>query len=158
MQNFIRANALKATAANLVVNAAIPALLLRSEPFVNLKGATPNLLSVLLPAVFMSALVTTLITFGTMTAARKRGRLAPALPPGASWLPRALLEGVGIGLLFAVPVLAVVLGVQAQSANGPISTGTMVVASAVLGAAVGLGSSVVAAKRAAKLSGGLRAI
>ena len=155
MQNFLRDNARKSTIGNLVANTVIPFALLLSSPLVNLKGPTPNLVSVLVPGVFMSALVTTVVTFGVMTAQRKAGALAPALPAGISWFPRSLLTGVGIGLLFAVPVLAGLLAWQASSENMQFARGTVVGLSAVVGAATGLFSSLVATKYAAKLGHGL---
>lgn len=153
MKQFIRANALKSTIGNLVANTVIPGALLLGSPLVNLKGPTPNLLSVLVPGVFMSALVTTIITFGVMTAQRKAGVLAPALPPATRWFAGALGEGVSIGLLFAVPALLVVLSVQLAAANVQLGRGVTVGVSAVVGAAVGLFSSLVASRRAAKLGG-----
>ncbi|HEX8330517.1 MAG TPA: hypothetical protein VF629_23505 [Hymenobacter sp.] len=151
MQHFIRDNARKSTFGNLVVNTVVPYALLLGSPLVNLKGATPNLVSVLVPGVFMSALMTTIITFGVMTAQRKAGTLAPALPAGTPWFPKALLTGIGIGLLFAVPVLAILLGLQASSENTQLARGLVVGISTVVGGVTGLLSSLVAAKRAAKL-------
>jgi hypothetical protein len=151
MNQFMRANALKSTVGNLVANTVIPTLLLRTEPFVRLKGLAPNLLSVLLPAVFASALMTTLITFGTMTAARKSGQLAVALPPETKWFAEALRQGVYLGLLFAVPTLALLLGAQALLDNRVFSCRSIIVASAVVGTSVGLHVSVLATRRAAQL-------
>ncbi len=151
MKQFIRANALKSTIGNLVANTVIPGALLLGSPLVNLKGPTPNLLSVLVPGVFMSALITTLVTFGVMTAQRKAGLLFPPLPPATRWFARALGEGVGIGLLFAVPALAVLLAVQAAADNTQFARGLVIGIAAVVGAATGLLSSLVASRRAARL-------
>lgn len=151
MHHFIRDNARKSTIGNLVVNTVIPFALLLGSPLVNLKGPTPNLVSVLVPGVFMSALMTTIITFGVMTSQRKAGALAPALPANTRWFPKALLTGVGIGLLFAVPVLAVLLAVQASSENTQFARGLVVGISTVVGGTTGLLSSLVATKRAARL-------
>ena len=153
MHHFIRDNARKSTIGNLVANTVIPFALLLGSPLVNLKGPTPNLVSVLVPGVFMSALVTTVVTFGVMTAQRKAGVLAPALPPATPWFPKSLLTGVGIGLLFAVPVLAVLLAWQAAADNTQFAKGVVVGISAVVGALTGLFSSLVATGRAAKLGG-----
>lgn len=153
MNQFLWANALKSLVGNLVANTVIPALLLRTEPFVPLTGPAPNLLSVLLPAVFASALMTTLITFGTMTAARKSGQLAPTLPSETKWLAPAVWEGVRLGLLFAVPAGVLLLGAQALLDNRGFSCRSMLVASAVVGTSVGLWASVLATQRAARLGG-----
>ncbi|MFD1470060.1 hypothetical protein ACFQ48_17660 [Hymenobacter caeli] len=153
MKQFIRANALKSTIGNLVANTVIPGALLLGSPLVNLKGPTPNLLSVLVPGVFMSALITTLVTFGVMTAQRKAGLLLPPLPPATRWFARALGEGVGIGLLFAVPALISILAVQFSAENAQLSRGLVVGIAAVVGAAVGFFSSLVASRRAARLGG-----
>ncbi|HEX8424778.1 hypothetical protein [Hymenobacter sp.] len=153
MSKFIFDNALKSTFGNVVVNTVIPFLLLLSAPFVNLEGPTPNLVSVLVPGVFMSALVTTIITFGVMTAQRKAGTLAPALPADTRWFPKALVTGIGIGLLFALPVLVIILVLQGTRENVELPKLTVIAASTVVGGLTGLLSSIVASKRAAKLSG-----
>jgi hypothetical protein len=158
MKNLIRENARKSIIGNVVVNTVIPFALLLSDPLVNLKGATPNLLSVLVPGVFMSALMTTIITFGVMAAQRKAGLLAPALPADTRWFPKALAEGIGIGLLFAVPALLIILGLQATQDNAEIPKLTVIGISAAVGALTGLLSSLVASKRAAKLGGLVAAV
>ncbi len=152
MKQFTRDNALKSTIGNLVANTVIPGALLLGSPLVNLKGPTPNLLSVLVPGVFMSALVTTLVTFGVLTAQRKAGRLAPALPAGTPWLAQALLAGVGIGLLFAGPALGLLLALQATLPHAQLPRLAVVALAAVVGAATGYFSSLVAVRRAARLA------
>ena len=157
MRKFLLDNALKSTVGNVVVNTIIPFLLLLSAPFVNLKGPTPNLLSVLVPGVFVSGLMTTIVTFGVMTAQRKAGVLASALPAGTRWFPKALLNGIGIGLLFAVPVLLLILALQATRANVELSKTLVIGVSTLVGGLTGLLSSLVASKRAAKLTAPLTA-
>ena len=151
MKAFIKDNAIKSTVANLVINAVIPFLILLSDSSVNVKGATPNLISILVPGIFMSALVTTLITYGVMTSQRKNGQLTPALHTSVGWLPKALLNGVGIGLLFALPALLLIMVVQSTMDNALIPKLTVIVLSAIIGSLTGLFSSFVAVNRAVKL-------
>jgi hypothetical protein len=141
MQDFRRRNARTATLANLAINAVIPFFILLPVAGVKVQGEAPNLLTLLLPAVFISALATTIATFATL----------PSRPVGAGWLPAALLNGVGIGLLFAVPVLAGLLLVQGLLPSGAvIGKPVALLLSALTGALVGYLSSFVALKRALK--------
>lgn len=151
MKEFIKGNAIKSTIGNLVINTLVPFVLLLSNSTVNVKGLTPNLISVLVPGVFMSALVTTLITYGVMTSQRKQGQLAPPLDASTGWFPTAFLNGIGIGLLFAIPTLLLVIAVQSTLANEPIPKLPVIVVSAVIGMLTGLFSSFVAANRAIRL-------
>ncbi len=151
MKEFTKDNAIKSTIGNLVVNALIPFLLLFSDPVVNVKGATPNLISVLVPGVFMSALLTTIITYGVMTSQRKRGQLAPALDTSAGWFPAALLNGIGIGLIFAIPALLLLLVVQSMTGDGQLPRLTVLIVSSSSGALTGLFSSLMAVNRAIRL-------
>ncbi len=151
MKEFTKDNAIKSTIGNLVINALMPFLLLLSDPVVNVKGATPNLISVLVPGVFMSALVTTIITYGVMTSQRKRGELAPALDTSVGWFPTALFNGIGIGLLFAIPALLLLMAVQSVMGEGQLPKAPMIAVSSIIGALTGLFSSLVAVNRAVKL-------
>ncbi|RZK12007.1 MAG: hypothetical protein EOO56_28480, partial [Hymenobacter sp.] len=103
MQQFIRRNALLATGLNIIINAVIPAAIMWNDTAVHGLGATPNLFTLLLPAVGISAFATTIATFATM----------PHRPAGQRWLPAALATGLGIALLFAVPVAGALLLAQA---------------------------------------------
>jgi hypothetical protein len=142
LQDFRYRNARTATLANLVINAVIPFVILLPVSAINVKGGAPNLFTLLLPAVFISALATTIATFATL----------PGRPTSKSWLPTAVLNGVGIGLLFAVPVLAALLVVQSLTAGNPsIVKGTALVLSAATGSLVGFLASFVALRRALKL-------
>ena len=151
MKAFIKDNALKSTIGNLIANTVIPYLILLSDSVVNVKGATPNLVSVLVPGVFMSALLTTLITYGVMTSQRKRGQLAPSLAASTGWFPTALLNGIGIGLVFAIPSLLLIMAMQSVMDNGQIPKLTAVGLAAVVGALTGFLSSFVAVNRAVRL-------
>ncbi|QDA62361.1 hypothetical protein [Hymenobacter jejuensis] len=142
MQAFRKRNARTATLANLVINAVIPFFILLPVSAINVKGGAPNLLTLLLPAVFISALATTIATFATL----------PGRPSGLGWLPAAVLNGVGIGLLFAVPVLVALLVMQFLiSDNHLISKPIALLMSAITGAGVGYLASFVALRRALKL-------
>lgn len=151
MKEFIKSNAIKSVVANLFINTLIPYLILLSDAVVNVKGAAPNLISVLVPGVFMPAFITTLITFGVMTSKRKSGQLLPVLIAPVNWLPTALLTGVGIGLLFTVPALLLILLVQSLLGDGQIPKLTVILVSAIIGALTGLLASFIAVNRAAKL-------
>ena len=151
MKTFIKDNAIKSTIGNLVINTLFPFLILLSNSFVNVKGPTPNLISILVPGVFMSALMTTIITYGVMTNQRKKGQLAPALDAATGWFPTALLNGIGIGLLFAIPVLLLIMAVQSVMENRPIPKLNVIILSAIIGTLTGLFSSFVAANRAVRL-------
>jgi hypothetical protein len=140
MQQFIRRNALLATGLNVVINAVIPAAIMWNDPAVNGLTAAPNLFTLLLPAVFISALATTIATFATLP-----GRLA-----GRGWLPAALLHGVGIALLFAGPVAGLLLAARAAGLGHFVLAKPMaLVLSALVGGATGALSSFVAVRRAA---------
>ncbi len=131
-------NARTAALANLVINAVIPFFILLPATAVSVKGAAPNLLTLLLPTVFISALATTIVTFATLPGRAQRG-----------WVPAAILNGVGIGLLFAGPVAAAALLIQALVPGQPTLGKPVALAlSALLGAAVGALSSLVAVRRA----------
>ncbi len=151
MKAFVKDNALKSTVANLIINTVFPYLILLSNSIVNVKGSTPNLLSILVPGVFMSALMTTLITYGVMTSQRKSGQLAPALSASTGWFSTAFLNGIGIGLLFAVPTLLVILAAQSVMENESIPKLMVIMVSAVVGALTGLFSSFMAVNRAVRL-------
>jgi hypothetical protein len=151
MKAFLKDNAIKSTIGNLVINTLFPVLILLSDSVVNVKGPTPNLTSILVPGIFMSALMTTIITYGVMTSQRKRGQLAPSLSAATGWFPTALLNGIGIGLLFALPSLLLIIGLQSVMENELIPKLTVIVLSAVIGALTGLFSSLVAANRAVRL-------
>lgn len=138
MQAFRKRNARTASLANLVINAVIPFFILLPATAVNVKGAAPNLLTLLLPTVFISALATTIVTFGTLPGRAGRG-----------WVPAAILNGVGVALLFAVPVAAGLFLIQALVPGQPVLGKPVALAmSALLGAAVGALSSLVALRRA----------
>ena len=147
MHTLVRANALKSTLSSLVPNVGMTWLALRSAPLVALAGPTPNLLSVLLPAVGMSAFVTTLLTFSALTAARKRGQLRPALPATAPWLLPAVLVGLGLGGLFTGLAVALVLGLRAPLAAAQPSRLAVVLGVAAIGMVVALLASLLAARR-----------
>ena len=151
MNAFTRDNAIKSTIANLIIGAVIPYLILLSDSIVHIKGATPNILSVLLPGVFMAALMTTLITYGVMTSQRKSGRLTPALTPSTGWFPTALLNGIAIGLLFALPALLVIKGIEVLATDEPLPKLSVILLSSLISALTGFLSSFVAVKRATKL-------
>ncbi|GAB3224681.1 hypothetical protein [Spirosoma arcticum] len=155
MKAFLKDNAIKSTIGNLVINTLFPFLILLSDSVVNVKGPRPNLISILVPGVFMSALMTTIITYGVMTSQRKKGQLTPSLSAATGWFPTALLNGIGIGLLFAVPTLLLIMAVQSMMENQPIPKLTVIIVSAIIGALTGLFSSLVAANRAIKLGSSL---
>lgn len=142
MQVFRKRNARTAALANLAINAVIPFFILLPVSAVNVKGGAPNLFTLLLPAVFISALATTIATFATL----------PGRAAGRSWLPAAVGHGAGIGLLFAGPVLAGLLLAQAFIAGKPLIAKPVALAlSAATGALVGYLASFVALRRALKL-------
>lgn len=155
MNAIIRANALKSMVGSLVPNVGMTWLALRNAPLVMLVGPTPNLLSVVLPAVVMSALVTTLLTFSAIVAARKRGQLSPALPAAAPWLPKAVLVGFGISGLAAVPVATLLWGLQAPLATAQASRLTLVLMASAIGMVVALLAALLAARRAVGLRAAL---
>ncbi len=151
MKAFIKDNAIKSTLTNLVINTVFPVLILLSNSVVNVKGPTPNLISVLIPGVFMSALMTTIITYGVMSSRRKKRQLEPTLDATVNWVPTAFLNGIGIGLLFAVLALLPIMMAQSMLENEPIPRLTVIGISALLGALTGFLSSFVAVNRAVRL-------
>lgn len=151
MNTFIKENAIKSIIANLIINTIIPSLLLLRNSFVNIKGEAPNLVSVLVPGVFMSAFMTTIITYGVMTSQRKRGQLEPTLEPSTGWFPTAFLNGIAIGVLFALPSLLLLKTVELVVADEPLPKLQVILLSAFIGALTGFIASFVAVKRAIKL-------
>lgn len=140
MQQFIRRNACTAALLNLVINAVIPAGILWPVASIGLRGGPPNWFTVLLPAVGISALATTIATFATL----------PGRPAGQSWLLAAVSNGLGIGLLFGLPVAIVLLAAKSfGSANWLVSKPAALGVSALVGATVGALASWVAVRRAA---------
>ena len=148
MHAIVRANALKSMVGSLVPNVGMTWLALRSAPLVTLAGPTPNLLSVLLPGVFMSAFATTLLTFSAITAARKRGQVSPALPAAAPWLGQAVLVGLGSSMLFVGPTAAILVALGGTLAAAQASRPALVLVVALAGMVVALLASLVAARRA----------
>lgn len=140
MQQFIRRNARTAALLNLVINTVIPAGILWPVATIGLRGGPPNWFTVLLPAVGISALATTIATFATL----------PGKPANQSWLPAAVLSGLRIALLFGLPVALGLLAAKALTAsNLEVTKTTALVVSALTGAAVGALASWVAVRRAA---------
>lgn len=148
MDTLIRTNALKSTLGSLVPNAGMTWLTLRSAPLVTLIGPMPNLLSVMLPAVFMTALVTTLLTFSAITAARKHGQLSPALPAETPWFAKAAGVGLGIGGLFAGLVALLLCGLKAALATAHASRLVLVLLAGAIGMVVALLAALLAGRRA----------
>lgn len=141
MQQFIRRNALLATGLNIVINAVIPAAIMWNDTAVHGLDAAPNLFTLLLPAVGISAFATTIATFATV----------PGRPVGQHWLPTAMLNGLGIALLFAVPVaVALLLTQSAGLGHFLLTKSTALVLSSLVGGIVGALASFVAVRRAAK--------
>lgn len=141
MQQFIRRNALLATGLNLVINAVIPAAIMWNDAAVNGLDAAPNLFTLLLPAVGISALATTIATFATI----------PGRPASRSWLPAAVLNGVVISLLFAAPVAVALLAARAAGlGHFVLVKPTALALSSLVGGATGALSSFVAVRRAAR--------
>lgn len=139
MQQFMRRNSRTATLANLVINAVVPFLILLPATTVSVKGGAPNLFSVLLPSVFISALATTLVTFATL----------PGRAAGAGWLPAALRSGLGIGLLLAGPVLLALGLLRLLAPGNPLLAKELAIGlSAVVGAAAAYLASRLAVRRA----------
>ena len=151
MNAVIRANALKSTAGSLVPNVGLTWLALRSTPLVALTGPAPNLLTVLLPAMGMTALATTLLTFSAIAAARRGGQLSPPLPPAISWWPAAGLASLGLGGLAAGLAAALGLGLRPLLAGVQATRTTLVLATAALGLVVALVTALLAARRARRL-------
>lgn len=140
MQQFIRRNARTAALLNLVINTVIPAGILWPVASVGLRGGPPNWFTVLLPAVGISALATTIATFATL----------PGKPANQSWLLAALLNGLRLALLFGLPVALGLLLVKAlTTTNLEVDKITALVVSALTGAAVGALASWAAVRRAA---------
>ena len=153
MHPIIRANALKSTVGSLIPNAGPTWWALRSDPVVYLTGPEPNLLSVLLPAVFMSALVTTLLTYAALTGARKRGQLLPPLPETSRWIPAALLTSLVTSLVFVLPLAAGIGSLSLALAEVKVSRMAMIAGAMGLGAVAALLAALVASTCAQVLVG-----
>lgn len=152
MKEFTQRNALMATLINLVINTVAPFIIFRNHPFINLKGAAPTLVDVLLPTVLISVFATTLVTFITMTKQRMAHKLHPTLDAPTSWLPTALLTAVGLGLIFAGLAFGLLRLLQSAMTNVQFPKLTALCISGGVGAFVAFLASFIAVNRARRIS------
>lgn len=151
MNTLIRAHTLKSMAGSLVPNVGLTWLALRHSPQVPLMGPAPNLLTVLLPAAAMTALITVVLTYATIVAARKRGELQPPLAANATWLLPAGLLGLGLAALAAAVVAAGAWGLREPLATAQADRLMLVLAAATMGLLVALLAALLATRQAQHL-------
>ena len=148
MKAFTQRNAITAILFNLIINTVAPFIIFYRDEFINLKGESPTVVSLLMPTVLISVFATTLATFITMTKQRMAHKLEPALDRHTSWWPTALLTSVGLGLVFAGLGFGLLWLVQSAMANVQIPKLPALLLSGVVGAFVAFIASFVAVNRA----------
>ena len=151
MHQFTQRNAISATLFNLVINVVAPFIIFYKYDFINLKGESPTLMSMLLPTVLISVFATTLVTFITMTKQRMAHKLEPALDAQTSWLPTALLTALGLGITFAALGFGLLWLLQSAMANVQIPKVTALFLSGIVGAVVAFTASFIAVNRARRI-------
>jgi hypothetical protein len=151
MEKFIKSNAKESFIINLVMNMAIPSLILWHEKVVYLKEGNPILLPNILGPVVLSAFLTTIGTFFLMTKKRKSGEIDLPINPNTSWLPKALLTGFVIALGLGLLAFIVFNLIQPRMDNIEIPKTTVLIMSAIVGTLTGFATSFMAANRASLL-------
>lgn len=151
MKKFTKENAIISGIVNIPINGLITYVVLLKDNFVNSEGETPNLFSILLPAVFFSIMMTTVITFFLLTKKRKSREINLAINPQVQWFLPSLKSGVIIGLAFVVAVILWIIILQIFTENFTISKNNAVLLAAVVGCVVAFLSSFLATKEAAKI-------
>ncbi|MDB5242189.1 MAG: hypothetical protein JWP57_2814 [Spirosoma sp.] len=148
MDQFTQRNAITATLFNLVINTVAPFLIFSEEEFINLKGESPTVVSLLMPTVMISVFATTLATFITMTKQRMAHKLEPTLEAHTSWLPTAVLTSIGLGMAFAGLGFGLLWVLQSSMANAQIPKLWAILLSGIVGAFAAFIASFIAVKRA----------
>lgn len=148
MKEFTQRNAIMATVLNLIINTVAPFIILYNNAFVNLKGESPTLVSMLVPTVMISVFATTLATFMTMSKQRMAHKLEPSLDIHTRWLPTALLTSIGLGLAFTGLCVGLLWLLQLSMPNIQIPKLQALLISGVVGAFVAFITSFIAVNRA----------
>jgi hypothetical protein len=151
MKEFTQRNAITATLFNLIINTVAPFIIFYKYEFINLKGETPTLVSMLMPTVLISVFATTLATFVTMTKQRMANKLEPTLDNHTSWLPTALLTSIGLGLAFSGLCFGLLWLLQSTMANVQLPKLPALLVSGVVGAFVAFIASFIAVNRAQRI-------
>jgi RsiW-degrading membrane proteinase PrsW (M82 family) len=146
MEKFIKENAIGSCIVNLIMNTAVPSLLLWNEKVVFLKDGEPNLLPNMIGPVVVSAFLTTIGTFFLLTIKRKSGEVNLPINANTKWFPKALLTGIIIAIGFGLLAF-----IQKGMDNTAIPKSTVIIISAIIGTLTGLPTSFIAAKRASNL-------
>ena len=152
MKNYIKENAIKSFLANLVVNTLIPTVILWNASTILLKDDNSTFIKNVVPPVLFSIIMTSIITFFTLTHERKKGVVALSISPNASWFPKALLNGILVGICFAILTLGLVVLYQNSNENFEIPKLPFILISAFFCAIIASLASIILAKRAAKIS------
>ncbi|GAB2606276.1 hypothetical protein [Spirosoma areae] len=148
MNQFTQRNAITATVFNLIINTVAPFIIFYKYEFINLKGESPTVVSMLIPTVLISVFATTLVTFVTMTKQRMAHKLEPPLDTHTTWLPTALLTSIGLGLAFAGLSFGLLWLLQSSMANVQLPKLSALLLSGVVGAFVAFIASFIAVNRA----------
>lgn len=151
MDKFIKSNALISLVANLVINSVIPFFILRNDTVIYLKQGSPILLETILPAVFISAFATCLITFFLMTKKRKSGEINLPIMPNTQWFPKAIFEGIVISLVLGVIAFGIMKLIENSMENVSIPVKITLIISSITGGLTGFITAFIAANRASKI-------
>lgn len=148
MNQFTQRNAITATLFNLIINTVAPFIIFYKDEFINLRGESPTVVSLLMPTVLISVFATTLATFITMTKQRMAHKLEPPLDTHTTWLPTALLTSLGLGLAFAGLGFGLLWLLQSSLENVRLTKVPALLLSGVVGALVAFIASFIAVNRA----------
>jgi H+/Cl- antiporter ClcA len=151
MEKFIKENAIGSCIVNLIMNTAVPSLILWNETIVFLKEGEPNLLPNMIGPVVVSAFLTTIGTFFLLTIKRKSGEVNLPINANTKWFPKALLTGIIIAIGFGLLAFIVMIFIQKGMDNIAIPKSTVIIISTIIGTLTGLPTSFIAAKRAARM-------
>jgi uncharacterized YccA/Bax inhibitor family protein len=151
MKDFIKKNAVGSCVVNLIMNTAVPSLILLNEKVVFLKEGEPNMMSNVIGPVVVSAFLTTIGTFFLLTIKRKSGEVNLPINANTKWFPTALITAIVIALCFGVIAFFVLTFIKNGMENIEIPKITVIIISAIIGTFAGFATSFIAAKRAARL-------
>jgi H+/Cl- antiporter ClcA len=151
MEKFIKENAIGSCIVNLIMNTAVPSLILWNEKVVFLKEGEPNMMPNVIGPVVVSAFLTTIGTFFLLTIKRKSGEVNLPINANTKWFPKALLTGIIIAFCFGLLAFIVMIFIQKNMDNIELFPKTVIVISAIIGTLTGFPTSFIAAERASRL-------
>lgn len=151
MKKYIRENTVKSFFGNLVANIIISTIILWNTSGILLNYDNSTFMKNILPPLFFSIVVTSLITFFTLISGRKNGQIALSINPNATWFHKALLNGILTGACFTMITLGLIVLCQNFIENVEIPKIQFIIISALFIAIFASVASIILAKMAAKI-------